>query len=555
MSDSERFDVGAAAGHPRRVDVVVIGAGFGGLYMVHRLRGMNLAVLGLEAGADVGGVWYWNRYPGARCDLMSLDYSYSFSQEIEQEWTWSEQFASGREILAYANFVADKLDLRQHFQFGTRVTRATYDERRNVWLVGTDRGAVIEATFCVMATGPLSVPKPLDFPGHETFKGALYRAAQWPHEEISFTGQRVGVIGTGSTGIQIVPVVAEHARELFVFQRTPSFSMPMRNARLAPDYVAEVKRNYSGIREAARNSPLGGVRPSTTRPFFSVPPEQRQALMEDAWKRGGLAFLGTFSDLLMNAEANEHVAEFVRGKISEVVSDPHTAELLKPRNYPIFARRPCLDTNYYESFNRPNVHLVNCLGDPIQRFTDKGVRTRSREIELDILILATGYDGLTGALLAFEVTGRGGCKLQDKWRHGAQSYLGLLMNRFPNLFTICGPNSPAALVNIITLDQQNADWICDCIEHMRGNHFVTVEATAAAEEEWMDLVTNLASRSLLPQANTWYVGANIDGKPRNFSLFSGGFQRYREFCSRAVAEGYRGLVFERSLERVTARSS
>jgi cation diffusion facilitator CzcD-associated flavoprotein CzcO len=552
MTDSAKLDVGAEPGNPRQVDALVIGAGFGGLYMIHRLRGMNLSVLGLEAGADVGGVWYWNRYPGARCDLMSIDYSYSFSHEIEQEWTWTEQFASGKEILAYANFVADKLDLRKHFQFETRVTRATYDEGRHVWLVSTDRGAVIETRFCVMATGPLSIPKPIDFPGHERFKGAIYQAAKWPHQEVSFTGKRVGVIGTGSTGIQIVPVVAAHAQELFVFQRTPSFTMPMRNTPLAPDYLAEVKRNYPGIREAARNSPLGGVRPSTTRPFFSVPPEQRRALMEDAWKRGGLAFLGTFSDLLTNAEANEQVAEFVRGKISEVVVDPHTAELLKPRNYPIFARRPCLDTNYYESFNQPNVHLVDCLRDPIEGLTEKAVRTRSREIELDDLILATGYDGLTGALLAFEVTGRGGCKLQDKWRRGAQSYLGLLMYRFPNLFMVCGPNSPAALANVITLDQQNGDWICDCIEYMRDNHFVTVEATAAAEEEWMELVGSLAAKSLMRKANTWYVGANIDGKPRNFSQFTGGFHRYREFCTRVVEDGWRGLTFERNLERLSA---
>jgi cation diffusion facilitator CzcD-associated flavoprotein CzcO len=265
-----------------------------------------------------------------------------------------------------------------------------------------------------------------------------------------------------------------------------------------------------------------------------------------------LAFLGTFSDLLTNAEANEQVAEFVRGKISEVVVDPHTAELLKPRNYPIFARRPCLDTNYYESFNQPNVHLVDCLRDPIEGLTEKAVRTRSREIELDDLILATGYDGLTGALLAFEVTGRGGCKLQDKWRRGAQSYLGLLMYRFPNLFMVCGPNSPAALANVITLDQQNGDWICDCIEYMRDNHFVTVEATAAAEEEWMELVGSLAAKSLMRKANTWYVGANIDGKPRNFSQFTGGFHRYREFCTRVVEDGWRGLTFERNLERLSA---
>jgi cation diffusion facilitator CzcD-associated flavoprotein CzcO len=526
-----------------RTDAVVIGAGIGGMYMAHRLRGMNMSVRGIEAGADVGGVWYWNRYPGARCDLMSIDYSYSFSEAVQQEWTWPEQYASQPDILSYIGFVADKLELRKHFQFNTRVVSAEFDEARDVWRIKTDRGDVYEAKYCIMATGPLSIPKPPDFPGVDIFKGELFSAAKWPHTQVDFAGKRVGVIGTGSTGIQIVPVVAEQAKELFVFQRTPSFSLPMRNTRLDADYVAEVKRNYPGIRLAARNSPLGGVRPTTTRPYFSVPPAQRRALMEDAWQRGGLAFLGTFSDLLTNPEANEQVAEFVRGKIDQIVRDPTTAEKLKPRGYPIFARRPCLDTNYYETFNRAGVHLVDCLTDPIERLTERGLKTRTRQFDLDALILATGYDGLTGALLALDIRGRNGRDLRSKWDDGARSYLGVLMEDFPNLFMICGANGPAALANIFTLDEHNVDWICDCIEYMRQNQFKTIEATAQAEAEWMAIVATLAEKTLLSKAKTWYVGANIEGKARGLTLYTGGFQKYRDYCATVAESGYRGTVF------------
>jgi cation diffusion facilitator CzcD-associated flavoprotein CzcO len=552
MSDGSLAQPAGKADRTKPLDAVVIGAGFGGMCMVHRLRSMGLAVRGIETGADVGGVWYWNRYPGARCDLMSIDYSYSFSDEIQQEWTWSEQFAAQPEILAYANFVADRLDLRKEFQFNTRVESAQFDEARGLWVVRTDRGEVMEATYCIMATGPLSVPKDPGYAGAQDFKGEIHYAARWPNEPVSFAGKRVGVIGTGSTGIQIVPVVAEEAQELFVFQRTPSFTMPMRNKPLDAEYVAQVKRHYPALRAAARNTAIGGVRPQTTRPLFSVTPQDRLELMEDSWRRGGLAFLGTFSDLLTNAEANEIVAEFVRGKIGEVVNDPDTAERLKPRGYPIFARRPCLDTNYYESFNRPNVHLVDLLEDPIVRMTARGVQTRTREIELDVLIMATGYDGLTGAMLAIDIQGRGGRSLADKWRDGARSYLGLAMEGFPNLFMVCGANGPAALANIVTLDEQNTDWIADCITHVRRNGLATVEASAQSEADWMDAISALAEKSLMPKANTWYVGANVEGKPRVFSLYSGGFHKYREICEAVTANGYRGFSFERTPSLVEA---
>ncbi len=539
-------------GEPTRLDVVIVGAGFGGMYAVYKFREMGLKIQAFEAGGDVGGVWYWNRYPGARVDLPSIDYSFSFSPEIEQEWVWSEQFAAQPELLRYINFVADRLDLRRHIRFHTRVRSAVWDAARELWTVTTEGGDVYEATYCIMATGPLSVPKDPEIPGLDRFRGRLLRAARWPHEPVRFEGLRVGVIGTGSTGIQIVQEVGKEAGELHVFQRTPSFTMPMRNEALTPDYVSEVKRHYAGIREAARNSAVGGTRPQSTRAFFSVTPNQRRQLLEDAWKNGGLAMLGTFSDLLTNPEANEHVAEFVRGKIGEVVADPATAEKLKPRDYPIFARRPCLDSSYYETYNRPNVHLVDCLSDPIVEITERGVRTRSGEVELDVLILATGYDGLTGALLAFDVVGRDGRTVEDKWKDGAYSYLGLMMEGFPNLFMTTGPNGPAALANIIRISENDVDWIADAMTHMARNGLSTIEPTAEAERRWMDIVFRLSQRSLLLKAKTWYVGANVKDKPQGLTLFTGGFAKYREYCAAAVQDGYRDFVFERASEAAQA---
>jgi cation diffusion facilitator CzcD-associated flavoprotein CzcO len=536
----------------RRVDVIVVGAGFGGMYAVYKFREMGLRVAGFEVAGDVGGVWYWNRYPGARVDLPSIDYSYSFSPEIEQEWTWSEEFASQPELLSYLNFVADRLDLRKHIQFNTRVTAATWDDLRKLWRVETDRGDTVEATYCVMATGPLSVPKDPDIPGIGRYEGELLRAARWPHRPIGFAGKRVGVVGTGSSGVQIVQEVGRQAGEMFVFQRTPSISMPMRNQKLDPEFVAEVKRNYAGIREAARNSPTGGVRPWSTRAYFSVTPARRRQLLEDAWQAGGLAVLGTFTDLMTNAEANAQVAEFVFAKVSEVVKDPVTAEKLKPRGYPIFARRPCIDTQYYETYNLPNVHLVDCLVDPIVEITETGVKTQLGEIELDMIILATGYDALTGALLACDVVGRGGCKVSDKWKHGPRSYLGIMMEGFPNLFMTTGPNGPSALANIVRTSENDVDWIAAAIAHTRRCGLSSIEATRKVEDDWMALVGGLAQRSLILKAKSWWVGANVQGKPQGLPMFTGGFHKYREHCAAAATDGYRSFAFERAEEALTA---
>ncbi len=528
-----------ATKNARRVDVLIVGGGFGGMYATYKFREMGLQIQSFEAGGGLGGVWYWNRYPGARVDLPSIDYSFSFSREIEQEWTWSEQFAAQPELLRYIDFVAERLSLNKHYQFNCRIERAQWDDSRRLWVLTTDQGQVWEAPFCIMATGPLSVPKEPEISGLSRFKGAMYRAARWPHHEVRFEGQRVGVIGTGSTGIQVVQEVGKTAGELFVFQRTPSFTMPMRNVKLEPDYVAEVKRHYPGIREAARNSAVGGTRPQSTRGFFTCTPAQRLTLLEDAWKNGGLAMLGTFSDLLVNEEANEQVAEFVRGKISEVVKDPVTAEKLKPRGYPIFARRPCLDSSYYETYNQPNVHLVDLYEQPIVEITESGVRTEQGEYELDMLILATGYDGLTGALTAFDVVGRDGQTVNQKWKDGASTYLGLMMAGFPNLFMTTGPTGPAALANIIRISENDVDWIADLMVHMKNNGQAVVEVKPEAEQAWMTLVGNLAQRSLLRKAKTWYLGTNVKDKPQGLTLFTGGFLKYREHCAAASQDGYR----------------
>ncbi len=549
---AETSQTKSATSRARRVDVVVVGAGFAGMYAVYRFREMGKSVVGVDAAGNVGGVWYWNRYPGARCDLMSVDYSYGFSDEIQQEWTWSEQFAGQAEILAYANFVADRLDLRKDYMFNTRVTGAVWDAAARLWRVTTDGGETLEAPYCIMATGPLSVPKDPDIPGIDRFKGRLLRAQTWPHEQVGFEGKRVGVIGTGSTGIQIVQEVGRQAGELFVFQRTPSYTLPMRNHKLEPDYIAEMKRHYPAMREAMRNNPTGGTRPATSRPYFSLPPVQRRQAMEQAWINGGHTFLGSFADLLSNQEANDQVADFVREKIAGIVKDPKTAEALKPKGYPIFARRPCLDTEYYETYNLPNVRLMDCLVDPIVEITEKGVRTETGETELDILIFATGYDALTGALLAFDVIGRDGRTLKEKWKDGPRSHFGIMMEGFPNLFSPSGPNGPAALANLITMAEHDVDWIADVIIHMEKNGFATAETTAKAENDWMDLVRTLADRSLIRKANTWWVGSNVKGKPQGLTMFVGGFHKYREHCEAAVRNGYRDLAFERAKEPVDA---
>ena len=525
-----------------RLDALVVGAGFGGIYALYRLREMGLSVMGIEAGDGVGGTWYWNRYPGARCDVLSIDYCYSFPQ-IQQAWTWTERFAPQPEILAYANFVADTLDLKRDIRFQTRAAAIRYDDARKLWRIETQAGEVFEATYVIMATGPLSVPKGIDIPGAASFRGETYLSARWPRHEVELAGKRVGLIGTGSSGIQITPVVAEVAQHLHVFQRTPSFSMPMRNRPLDPEFMAQIKAHYAQIREVAKMSYTGGSRPVTTRPFFSVAAKDRAAMFEQGWQEGSYALLSMFSDTLVSQEANDIMADFVRSKIDTIVADPTIAEKLKPRGYPVFSRRPCLDTGYYESFNRANVTLEDCLVDPIEEITPRGIRTATREIELDVIIAATGFDALTGALLAIDIVGADGRSLRKKWADGPRNYLGLAMEGFPNLFTIAAANGPSALANFVVLNEQNVDWICNCIRHMQERGLASVEATAEAEDRWVAHVAQLASRSLIPKANTWYTGTNIAGKPRTFPIYVAGLGKYTDLCNDVAARDYEGLAF------------
>lgn len=530
----------------RRLDALIVGMGFGGMCMLHLAREDGLNVHAIEAGGDVGGTWYWNRYPGARCDVMSIDYSYSFLNELQQEWSWSEKFAAQPEILAYASFVADTLDLRRDTSFSTRALSVEYDDDRKLWIIETDQGSVFEATFCIMATGPLSIPKGIDIPGQTSFTGDIHLSGRWPQHDVDFAGKRVGIIGTGSTGIQAVPVVAEQADHLTVFQRTPSFTIPMRNRKLSPEYMAQVKAHYPRLRMIARATHTGGMRPVSTRPMFSVTAEEAQRLLEDGWQEGGQAIFGLFSDLLYHQQTNDVVAEFVRGKIREVVDDPETAKILTPRGYPIFSRRPCLDTNYYEAFNRDNVTLIDCINEPIEEITAAGIRTSKRDIPLDIIIGATGYDGLTGAMMAVDIKGRKGRSLREKWAGGAHSYLGLMMEGFPNLFMIAGANGPSALANFVILNEDNAHWILRCINYLRDHRIAAIEPTAEAEDDYMALLTEIAGKSLIPKAKSWYVGSNIPGKANFFPIFAGGFSRYIDMCNNAASDDYAGFIFDRA---------
>ena len=533
----------AASAPPISLDAMVVGAGFGGMYALYRLREMGLSVKAIEAGDGVGGTWYWNRYPGARCDVMSIDYCYSLP-EIQQAWSWTERFAAQPEILGYANFVADRLDLHRDISFATRATSLHHDDARKLWRIETETGQVYEATYVIMATGPLSVPKGIDIPGAASFAGETYLSARWPQSPVDLAGQRVGLIGTGSSGIQITPVVAEVAEHLHVFQRTPSFSMPMRNGKLDAEFMAQIKAHYTQIRDVARMSYTGGSRPVTTRPFFSVSLTDRAMLMERAWEEGSYALLSLFSDTLVSEEANAIMADYVRAKIDTVVRDPAIAAKLKPHGYPVFSRRPCLDTNYYEAFNRDNVTLVDCIEEPIEEITPAGIRTKAREVPLDVIIAATGFDALTGALLAVDIVGENQRSLREKWAEGARSYLGLMIEGFPNLFTIAAANGPSALANFIVLNEQNVDWICACIRHMRASGARSVQATLEAEDGWVDHVDELASRSLIPKANTWYTGTNIAGKVRTFPIYVAGLGKYTERCNDVAARGYEGMAFD-----------
>ncbi|MCU1689688.1 MAG: NAD(P)/FAD-dependent oxidoreductase, partial [Jatrophihabitantaceae bacterium] len=497
----------------------------------------------LEAGEGVGGTWFWNRYPGARVDIESTDYSYSFSPELEQEWEWSERFPTQPELLRYINHVADRFQLRDGIQFNTRVESAHFDEATGRWDVRTDTGDRFSAQFCVMATGCLSDAKVPQFPGVDSFEGATYHTGRWPHEGVDFTGLRVGIIGTGSSGIQSIPLIAAQAEHLYVFQRTPNFSIPARNGQLDPDYLAEVKANYRERRAIAKLS-VGGT--NAVRPEKKVqedPDEVRNAIYEERWQAGGLgAITGAYNNTIVDREANEIAAEFVRGKIRETVKDPAVAELLCPRDYPIGTKRICLDTNYYETFNRENVTLVDVKRAPIVEVLPHGLRTDDKGYELDAIVYATGFDAMTGALTGIDIQGRGGEKLAEKWADGPRTYLGIASVGFPNLFMITGPGSPSVLSNMITSIEQHVDWVADYVTYLRDHNLTHFEPLPEAEDKWVEHVNEVAHRTLYPTAASWYMGANIPGKTRVFMPYVGGVGTYRLLCDDIAAKDYEGFV-------------
>ena len=522
-------------------DVVIVGAGFAGMYMLYRLRGLGFRARVLEAGSGVGGTWYWNRYPGARCDVESMEYSYQFSDELQQEWEWSERYAAQPELLRYANHVADRFDLRRDIQFDTRVTTAAFDEADGCWVIETRDGARTHAAFIIMATGCLSSPNTPTFKGLETFKGERYHTGHWPHEPVDFTGKRVAIIGTGSSAVQSIPIIAAQAKHLTVFQRTANYAVPAHNAPIAPEVQQAVKADYAGLRERAKQTMTGIAFDYGSAFAVATPPEEREREFERRWRRGGLSFLGAYYDLMLDADANKTAADFVRSKIRAAVKDPKVAELLAPKNT-IGCKRLCIDIGYYETFNRPNVTLIDVSEQLIEEITPHGVRVGDKEHEADALVLATGFDAMTGALLKIDIRGRDGATLSEQWSAGPKTYLGLAVAGFPNLFTITGPGSPSVLTNMLPTIEQHVDWIADTLGYMRAHNLAAIEANTDAQERWVAHVGDLASQTLRYTCGSWYLGANVPGKPRVFMPYIGGFPRYVQQCRDVAANGYPGFV-------------
>jgi cation diffusion facilitator CzcD-associated flavoprotein CzcO len=527
---------------PETADAVIVGAGFAGLYLLHRLRGQGLRVVVLEAGDDVGGTWYWNRYPGARVDVGCINYSFSFSPELEQEYPWAERYAPQPEILAYARHVADRFGLRRDIRFGTRVTAARYEEPSRTWRIQAEGGSAITARYLVMATGCLSAAKLPEIPGIGAFRGPSYHTARWPHEGVDFRGLRVGLIGTGSSGVQSIPVIAEQAADLTVFQRTPAYSFPARNRPLRPGELEGVQARYAQWRQAARMSGFGvPVEPATTS-IFAVSAQERNATLEDAWNGGSLTgLLSCYTDTSTSQQANDLVREFIHGKIRELVKDPRTAADLCPQ-YPVGTKRPCLDTGYYDAYNRDNVHLVSLRRTPLAEVTERGIRTSEREYACDAIVYATGFDAMTGALTRVDIRGRDGVSLAREWHAGPRAYLGIASAGFPNLFMITGPGSPSVLSNMMVSIEQHVDWVADALAYLDGNGLAAIEPTRQAQDAWVEHVNEIASRTLFDRANSWYLGANVPGKPRVFMPYAGGVGNYRLRCDEVARNGYEGFT-------------
>ena len=525
------------------LDIAVVGAGFAGIYAVHAFRSAGLTVRAFEAGSGIGGTWFWNCYPGARCDVESKDYSYSFSPELEQDWSWSERYPAQPEVLRYLNHVADRFGLWRDIQLNTRVTAATWDAERSQWAVTTDDGQRRTARFLISAVGCLSAYQVPSLPGLENFAGPWYHTSRWPKEGVDFTGQRVGVIGTGSTGIQIAPEIAAAADHLYVFQRTANFAVPNRNRAIDPEWERGFKADYRTYRKQARESFLGVPITGTGRPALAEPRESVQRTLMERWQAGGgMPFLGAYTDVLVDRAANEIVAEFMRDRIRETVADPFAAGLLLPRAYPVGAKRLCQSDDYFAMFNRPNVTLADIRSGPISSVSPAGLQTADSFYELDALVFATGFDAISGALRQIDVRGVGGLPLAEKWAAGPRAYLGLSPAGFPNMFIVTGPGSPSVFSNMVLSIEQHVEWIRDCVLHAASDGYATVEAKPSAEDAWMAHVTEVAYSTLFPLADSWYVGANIPGKPRVFTPYLGGVGPYRARCDAVAAAGYEGFV-------------
>jgi len=526
-----------------RFDAIVVGAGVGGLYAIYRLRKLGLKVRCFEAGGGVGGTWYWNRYPGCRCDVESMEYSYSFSNALQQEWHWPERYGTQPEILRYVNHVADRFDLRRDIEFNTRVKQVIFDSKTNKWTVKTDKGTAATARFCIMATGNLSTPRTPNYPGLESFKGKWYHTGLWPHEGVDFTGLRVGVIGTGSSGVQSIPIIAKQAKHLYVFQRTANFSLPARNAPLDPDKESAHKAQYPERRRAAFDTPFGiAGYPAPVKSALDAAEEDRLRAYEAKWAEGGsISFLYSFRDLLINKESNETASEYVRRKIRATVKDPKTAELLCPNDHPIGTKRLILDTDYYETYNRDNVTLVDIRSKPIKEITPTGLRTADADYSLDAIVFATGFDAMTGAMKEIDIHTDAGMSVREKWEDGPRTYLGIMIAGFPNLFMITGPQSPGVKSQMILACEQHVDWIADCVQYLRDHRFSRIDAEEDAEAAWVQHNNDVADRTLYPLANSWYVGANIPGKPRVFMPYVGGVAAYKKKCDEIAARGYEGF--------------
>ena len=534
------------------VDVVVVGAGFSGLYLLYRLRKAGFSTRVFERGGDVGGTWYWNRYPGARCDVESLQYSYSFDEQLQQDWHWPEKFSAQPDILAYANHVADRFNLKKDIEFNIEVKASWFDENLKTWKITTNTGEEINAQYFIMATGCISTTQIPNIKGLSDYVGNTFHTGDWPHEEVDFSGQSIAVIGTGSSGIQSIPVLAKQAKKLTVFQRTPNYSIPSQNEPMTKKYERSWKDVYSERRKEMRYSAHGSLKDLNDVPALSVDEDQRQELYTKRWAIGGTGFLGSFNDLLTNADANYTAAEYVRQQINRVVKDKETAEILCPRSYPIGTKRICIDTGYFETYNRENVKLVDISKKPIQRLVTDGIIVDDQLYPFDSIIFATGFDAMTGSIFNVDIKGRDGLALKEKWNAGPKTYLGLMSASFPNLFMITGPGSPSVKSNMIMSIEQHVDLVIETLLSMRRKGLSVVEPELEAENKWVDHVQEVANKTLFPQANSWYMGANIPGKPRLFMPYIGGVGAYREICEEIVANNYRGFKFEKSKQVIAA---